>query len=70
MTSNQVKSRLRRQGKTITQWAAEHGFPRAAVYRVLNGIDKAYFGRAHDIAVELGLKQSDGLSYGGPPAKR
>lgn len=58
MTSDQVKSRLRRQGKTITQWAAENGYPRAAVYRVLNGIDKAHFGRAHDIAVKLGLKSA------------
>lgn len=56
MTSDQVKSRLRRQGKTITQWAAEHDYPRVAVYRVLNGIDKAHFGRAHEIAVKLGLK--------------
>lgn len=56
MTSDQVKARLRRQGKTITQWAAEHGYPRVAVYRVLNGIDKAYFGRAHEIAVKIGLK--------------
>lgn len=56
MTSDQVKSRLRCQGKTITQWAADNGYPRVAVYRVLNGIDKAHFGRAHEIAVKLGLK--------------
>lgn len=56
MTSDQVKARLRRQGKTITQWATEHGYPRVAVYRVLNGIDKAHFGRAHEIAVKIGLK--------------
>lgn len=56
MTSDQVKSRLRRQGVTITQWAADHGYPRSAVYRVLNGIDKAHFGRAHEIAVKLGMK--------------
>lgn len=57
MTSDQVKTRLRRQGITITQWAADHGYPRGAVYRVLNGIDKAHFGRAHEIAVKLGMKQ-------------
>ncbi len=56
MTSDQVKSRLRRQGVTITKWAADHGYPRVAVYRVLNGIDKAHFGRAHEIAVKLGMK--------------
>lgn len=62
MTSDQVKSRLRRQGKTITKWAEENGYPRVAVYRVLNGIDKANFGRAHDIAVKLGLKTPEQIA--------
>ena len=62
MTSDQVKARLRRQGKTITKWASENGYPRVAVYRVLNGIDKAHFGRAHEIAVKLGLKHPDQLA--------
>lgn len=57
MTSQQVKARLRQQGKTITQWAAEHGYARESVYRVLNGVDKAHYGRAHEIAVKLGLKR-------------
>ncbi|WP_420598617.1 DNA-binding protein [Neptuniibacter sp.] len=56
MTPEQVKANLRAQGVTITQWAEEHGYPRAAVYRVLNGVEKAAFGRAHNIAVDLGLK--------------
>lgn len=59
MTPQQVKSALRRQGKTITTWAEERGYPRTAVYRVLNGIDKAHFGRAHEIAVALGIKVPD-----------
>lgn len=56
MTPEQVKANLRQQGKTITEWAADHGYPRNAVYRVLNGVEKAAFGRAHNIAVDLGLK--------------
>lgn len=57
MTRDQiVKHRLRAQGKTITQWAVENDYPRSAVYRVLNGVDKAHYGRAHEIAVKLGLK--------------
>jgi gp16 family phage-associated protein len=56
MTAQSFKTRLRRQGKTIRQWAVEHGFPPASVYRVLNGVDKANFGRAHDIAVAAGIK--------------
>lgn len=55
-TTTQFKARLRMQGKTIRQWALEHNFPPAAVYRVIGGIDKANFGRAHDIAVAIGLK--------------
>lgn len=56
MTPQQVKAKLRSQGITITQWSESHGYPRNAVYRVLNGIEKAAYGRAHDIAVDLGLK--------------
>lgn len=57
MTPKQFKESLRQQGVTITQWAERNGFPRAAVYRVLNEVDKATFGRAHDIAVAAGIKQ-------------
>ncbi len=59
MTPKTFKASLRRQGKTIRQWADEHGFPVRAVYRVLNGLDKANFGRAHDIAVAIGLKAAE-----------
>ncbi|MEI1048808.1 hypothetical protein VUS55_31510, partial [Pseudomonas aeruginosa] len=41
LTPDQVKQRFRQRGITITQWAAEHGYKRNAVYRVLNGFDKA-----------------------------
>lgn len=57
MTPTRFKAHLRAQGKTIRQWAEEHGFPERAVYRVLNGLDKGNFGRAHDIAVSAGIKQ-------------
>ncbi|MFB9159921.1 DNA-binding protein [Chromobacterium violaceum] len=56
MTVQRFKAWLRSQGKTIRQWAEENGFPPSAVYRVLNGVDKANFGRAHDIAVKAGIK--------------
>lgn len=59
MTPQQFKTRLRSQGKTIRQWAEENGYPQVAVYRVLNGVDKANFGRAHDIAVKAGLKPAE-----------
>lgn len=56
MTAEQVKSLLRQQGKTITEWANEHGYTRNDVYRVLNGQVKANYGKGHEIAVKLGLK--------------
>lgn len=58
MSVQTFKSLLRSQGKTIRQWAEENGFPPVAVYRVLNGVDKANFGRAHDIAVRAGIKST------------
>lgn len=60
MTSASFKARLRAQGKTITQWAEENGFKRLDVYRVLNGVYKAHYGTAHDIAVKAGLKANPG----------
>jgi gp16 family phage-associated protein len=59
MTAQSFKALLRRQGKTIRQWAEERGFPPAAVYRVLNGVDKANYGQSHEIAVAAGLKVAD-----------
>lgn len=59
LTPEQVKQRFRQKGVTITAWAAERGFKRSAVYRVLNGFDKANYGKAHEIAVALGLKVAD-----------
>lgn len=59
LTPAQVKQRFRQRGITITQWAEEHGYKRNAVYRVLNGFDKANYGQAHEIAVALGLKSGE-----------
>ncbi|WP_420065959.1 DNA-binding protein [Pectobacterium colocasium] len=56
MTPEQVKSRFQQHGITVTQWAQDNGYSREAVYRVLNGITKAKYGQAHEIAVKLGLK--------------
>lgn len=58
LTAEQVRQRFRAAGTTFTQWAQERGYKRHAVYRVLNGFDKAHYGQAHEIAVALGLKPS------------
>lgn len=56
MTADQVKALFRQRGITFTQWAEENGYSRNEVYRVLNGQVKANYGKAHEIAVKLGLK--------------
>lgn len=56
MTANKVKEQFRQRGETVTDWALKNGYTRNEVYRVLNGQAKAYYGRAHEIAVKLGLK--------------
>jgi len=57
---NAIES-VRRQffanGKTVTDWAREHGFDRHLVYSVLNGRSRAQRGECHRIAVALGLKK-------------
>ncbi|MBF0192083.1 MAG: DNA-binding protein [Magnetococcales bacterium] len=56
-TNDTIKERVfRRRGITVTQWARENNFPLQDVYRVLNGRLKAHYGRAHEIAVRLGMK--------------
>ena len=57
MTPEQVKANFRANGTTTAQWARDNGYRIQAVYRVLNGQEKAYYGQAHEIAVKLGLKK-------------
>lgn len=56
MSADQVKRSFQQRGITFTEWAALNGYKRSEVYRVLNGQAKAHYGRAHEIAVKLGLK--------------
>lgn len=58
-TAEQVKQGFKNSGTTVTRWADAHGFPPNAVYQVLNGFSKGHYGQAHDIAVALGMKQSE-----------
>lgn len=62
MSAEQVKRSFQQRGITFTQWALANGYTRNEVYRVLNGQAKAHYGRAHDIAVKLGLKNPDQLA--------
>lgn len=60
MTGEQVKRKLRAEGKTIREWAREHGFPYVLVSRVIRGVQRGNYGKGHEIAVALGMKRSDG----------
>lgn len=55
-TAEEVKQRFRARGQTIAEWAKQHGYPEMEVYRVISGQYKCHRGRAHRIAVDLGLK--------------
>ena len=54
-----AKARIIAQGKTYDQVAAEIGHPKWLISRVLNGISKAKYGKAHECAVALGIKPAD-----------
>lgn len=55
-TPEQVKAEFHRNGWTFSSWARQHGYREQEVYRVLNGFTKGKYGKAHEIAVKLGLK--------------
>lgn len=56
MNGDQVKTMFQKRGITVTQWARDNGYRRAEVYRVINGQAKCHYGKAHQIAVKLGMK--------------
>ena len=56
MTPDQIKNNFRQRGHTFSQWARERGYRPQQVLRVLSGCDKGHRGKAHEIAVALGLK--------------
>ena len=57
MTPEQLKVQFENQGKSFAEWARQNGYTPQEVYRVINGFTKAKRGKAHDIAVKLGLKK-------------
>lgn len=59
MTPAQAQAELIRQGKSVAQFAREHGLNRYTVYRVLSGKRPARYGEAHRAAVLLGIKEGD-----------
>ena len=57
-----ARDNLSRLGISAAQWARRNGFRHQAVYKVLNGPSKCLFGKQHEIAVKLGIK--DGVVAG------
>ncbi len=55
-TADQIRQEFKQRGVPISQWARDNGYPLNKVYRVLCGIEKGHYGKAHEIAVKLGLK--------------
>ena len=51
-----VKEGFRKRGETIKSWCDARGYDPTYVSRILNGTIKANYGKAHEIAVELGMK--------------
>ena len=55
-TAAQAKAWLEYQGKSVQEFAREHGVDPATTYQVLAGRKKGKRGEAHKVAVLLGMK--------------
>lgn len=56
MNAEKVKQGFINRGETIKSWCDARGYDPTYVSRILNGTIKANRGKAHQIAVELGMK--------------
>lgn len=56
LTPEQVKQLFMAHGVPMSTWAKANEYKPRYVYMVLNGQFKGHFGKAHEIAVKLGLK--------------
>jgi len=55
----QVRSRFFYSGESVAGWARTHGFDLQLTYSVLSGRLRARRGKAHEIAIALGLKPTE-----------
>lgn len=58
-TVAQLKAEFANEGKTFVAWATERGYDPTYVSRIINGSVQAKYGKAHKIALELGLIDDD-----------
>ncbi len=54
-TPNEIKHRLREDGKTLRSFAKENGFKYRTVSDVVRGIRKGNFGEGRKVRIALGL---------------
>lgn len=57
LTVEKLKENFAKEGKTLAQWARENNYKPRDVWLVVGGQNKARYGRGHEIAVKLGLKE-------------
>jgi gp16 family phage-associated protein len=57
-TPEQVKKEFKAQGRTLAQFARDNGWKPHDVYCVIAGVFKGHYGKAHEIAVALGMKEA------------
>lgn len=57
MEVEKVKESFKSRGETFKSWCEARGYDPTYVSRILNGSIKANRGKAHQIAVDLGLKE-------------
>jgi len=58
-TLNEVKHRLRKEGKTLKSFANEHGFKYRTVSDVVRGVRRGNFGEGREVCIALGLPVND-----------
>jgi gp16 family phage-associated protein len=56
-TAAQARAWLDQQGKSVQEFAREHGVDPATTYQVLAGRKKGKRGESHKVAVLLGMKE-------------
>ncbi|STZ76306.1 DNA-binding protein [Bergeriella denitrificans] len=56
ITVEKLKENFAKEGKTLAQWAREHGYAPRDVYLVVGGQRKGNYGKGFEIARKLGLK--------------
>lgn len=57
-TAEQVKQEFRERGDTLAAFARRNGWKPHDVYCVIAGVFKGRYGKAHQIAVALGMKEA------------